>query len=333
MDSHAWIVLRTCTSHHRNDARLGMRHFHHREFSDTFALLALKGSHRISVCLPTLNEARTLGTILDCLRKNLIENVPLIDEIWVVDSGSSDDTLHIAKEHGAHAVLAEEVFPSAEKYTGKGENLWKALQVAKGDLIVYLDADLIDFGPHFVLGLLGPLLTDPTIDYVKSFYQRPLALGNGVAPDAGGRVSEILIRPLLALFYPALTAIQQPLAGEYAARRELLENLAYPTGYGVEIAHLIDLYQNGKFNSLAQVDLDCRTHRNRDDVALGQMTFALMQVIFRRLERDGKLSLHEPLLEIYQTWRIDGKRAIKQSMLLDEPERPPIRSLQSMLNP
>jgi glucosyl-3-phosphoglycerate synthase len=172
--------------------------------------------------------------------------------------------------------------------------------------------------------LLGPILHEPGIDYVKAFYERPLDRGESTLASGGGRVSEILIRPILSLFYPELCHVLQPLSGEYAGRRSLFESLAFPVGYGVEIAHLIDLAQAGKLERCAQTDLIKRVHRNRDDDELGAMAFAILQVIFRRLHRDGKLVIGNPLPSLYQSWVADGAGVHGISKNIPEPERPPI---------
>lgn len=307
-----------------------MQRFHHSQFSDFSKLVEIKRSsaQRVSVCIPTLNEADTIGEIVSMIRKTLL-SCGLVDEILVIDSGSEDSTREIATVSGANVHLASEIFPELESQTGKGENLWKALHVSSGEIICYIDGDIANFHPGFVTGLVGPLLTDSSIDYVKAFYERPLAYGDESHSTGGGRVSEILVRPLISLFYPELGGIIQPLAGEYAARRTTLEALAFPTGYGVEIAHLIDLARDGKLARIAQTDLVKRIHRNRDDDELGSMAFALLRVVLRRLERDGKISLASPLPDIYQSWTVDGDGIREHSKTIPEPERPAIDSLQA----
>jgi glucosyl-3-phosphoglycerate synthase len=298
--------------------------FHHRQFADVEALVALKKSQRVSVCIPTLNEAETIGTIVSIIRDSLVR-CGLVDEILVIDSGSTDATRELAAAAGAAVHLASGILPDQTNYCGKGENLWKALHVSSGDIICYLDGDISNFHPGFVTGLVGPLLTDPTIDYVKAFYERPLAYGDESHSTGGGRVSEILIRPLISLFYPELGGILQPLSGEYAARRETLESLPFPVGYGVEMAHLIDLARAGKIDRIAQTDLVKRIHRNRDDDELGSMAFAILRVVLRRLERDGKLTLAAPLPTLYQSWAIHGENIEPLSKTIPEPERLPVR--------
>jgi glucosyl-3-phosphoglycerate synthase len=298
--------------------------FHHRQFADVDALVALKKARRVSVCIPTLNEAETIGPIVSIIRDSLARR-GLVDEILVIDSSSTDATRELAAAAGAAVHLACEILPDQTGYRGKGENLWKALHVSSGDIICYVDGDISNFHPGFITGLVGPLLTDPAIDYVKAFYERPLAYGDESHSTGGGRVSEILIRPLISLFYPELGGILQPLSGEYAARRETLESLAFPVGYGVEMAHLIDLARAGKIDSIAQTDLVKRIHRNRDDDELGSMAFAILRVVLRRLERDGKLTLAAPLPDNYQSWSINGESIEPLSKTIPEPERPPIR--------
>jgi glucosyl-3-phosphoglycerate synthase len=300
--------------------------FHHRQFADVNALSQLKKSQRISVCIPTLNEAETIGPIVSLIHNHLVIETGFIDEIIVIDSNSTDGTSEIAEAAQAKVYQSSDISPQANSSLGKGENLWKALQVASGDIVCFIDGDISNFHTGFITGLCGPLLTDPNIDYVKAFYDRPLAYGDEFHSTGGGRVSEILIRPMISLFYPQLVGIIQPLAGEYAARRETLESLAFPVGYGVEIAHLIDLAQAGKLSRIAQTDLVQRIHRNRNDNELGSMAFAILRVIFRRLERDGKLSLATALPDLFQFCSVGGDCAEIHSKNIPEPERPPIRS-------
>ena len=298
--------------------------FHHGQFADVNALVALKKSQRISVCIPTLDEADTIGAIVSIIRETLVRSHGFVDEILVIDSGSEDATREIAAAAGATVYLAADILPGEVGHRGKGENLWKALHVASGEIICYIDGDISNFHPGFITGLTGPLLTEPGIDYVKAFYERPLAYGDESHSTGGGRVSEILVRPLISLFYPELGGILQPLSGEYAARRSTLESLAFPIGYGVEIAHLIDLARDGKIDRIAQTDLVKRVHRNRDDGELGSMAFAILRVVLRRLQRDGKIALATPLPDLYQSWAVDGDSIHLLSQIIPEPERPAI---------
>lgn len=289
------------------------------------SLVAAKKGQRIAVCIPTLDEAETIGTIVTTIREKLMEDLPLVDELLVIDSGSTDATRELAERAGASVLLSGSIAPEKGTFRGKGENLWKSLHATDCDLICFIDGDIGNFRTHFVTGLVGPLLTDPSIGYVKAFYERPLSHPNGIRPTGGGRVSEILVRPLLSLFYPELTAFLQPLSGEYAARREVFRSLAFPGGYGVELAHLIDLSRTLGLDAVAQTDLDQRLHRNRSDEELGRMSFGILQVLFRRLQRDGKLDLQTSLPEWLQTWQFDGENLVSTPLLLAEPERPALR--------
>ena len=305
---------------------VAVQRFHHSRFADARALADRKRGARISVCIPTLDEAETIGAIVRCVRAELMDQAKLVDEILVIDSGSSDATREVAAAAGATVLLSSEIAPETGTTRGKGENLWKALHVATGDLICYLDGDIANFHPRFVTGLVGPLLEDPDIDYVKAYYERPLAAGDALHSHGGGRVSEILVRPLISMFLPELAEVLQPLAGEYAARRSVLESLAFPTGYGVEIAHLIDLAAAGKTARLAQTDLVRRIHRNRDEGDLGDTAFAILRVILRRLEQAVKLTLHTPPAETHLRWLIGDTAVTAVSRHIPEPERPPIRT-------
>ncbi|HVJ46305.1 MAG TPA: glucosyl-3-phosphoglycerate synthase [Luteolibacter sp.] len=301
--------------------------FHHSAFADAASLALLKNGSRISVCIPTLNEAATIAEIVATIRRNLMVGVGLVDELLIIDSGSTDGTRELAASAGAVVHLSCEIVPSSGTHLGKGENLWKALHVATGDIICYIDGDISNFHPRFVTGLIGPLLTDPSFDYVKAHYERPLGQGCDLRRNAGGRVSEILIRPLLSLFYPELTAVFQPLSGEYAARRELLESLSFPTGYGIEIAHLIDIAAAGKLSRIAQTDLDQRIHRNRTDEELGKMSFGILKTIISRLQRDGRISPEISIPDLYRTWNHEGGSPVEITTLVSEPERPPVASV------
>ncbi|BCU79191.1 glucosyl-3-phosphoglycerate synthase [Luteolibacter sp. LG18] len=299
-----------------------MKVFHHSRFADVTRLAALKRGQRVSVCIPTLDEADTIGRIVTTVRRELMERVPLVDELLVIDSGSTDATRELAREAGATIHLSADIAPEQGTFRGKGENLWKALHVATGDIICFVDGDICNFHERFVTGLVGPLLEDASLDYVKAFYERPLAHPHGFRPTGGGRVTEILVRPLLSMFYPALTTFLQPLSGEYAARRETFRALPFPCGYGVELAHLIDLSATIGLGRIAQTDLDERHHRNRSDEDLGRTAFGILQVLFRRLERDGKLTLTGPLPEILKSWQFDGETLAVESLSVPEPERP-----------
>lgn len=263
--------------------------FHHSEFADLEELVEEKRKQnlKISLCIPTLNEEKTIGKEVVLFRSELVERYPLLDELAVVDSGSEDRTMEVASSFGADVYLSSEILPGMGSKRGKGENLWKAIYQLEGDIIVYVDADIKNIHPRFVYGLVGPLIRQSEIGYVKAFYDRPLASSKGVRPSGGGRVTEILVRPLFSLFYPDLSAIVQPLSGEYAVRRKILERLPFPIGYGVETAHLMDIYLNWGLAAIGQTDLSQRVHRNQETRDLGKMAFGILQTFLNRAKEQG----------------------------------------------
>lgn len=285
-------------------------------------LLPRKRGQRISAVLPARDEAATVGAIVRSIRTELVV-AGLVDEIVVIDSHSTDRTAEVAADAGATVVAQREILPEFGDRPGKGEALWKSLAVAQGDLLVFLDADLVEFDESYVRGLLGPLLTEPGVDFVKGMYERPLSVDGAVAPGGGGRVTELVARPLLNAFWPELAAVVQPLGGEYAGRREALERVPFVSGYGVEIGLLIDLFEAGGLNGLAQVDLGRRLHRHQSDDALGRMAHQIQLAAFRRLERAGRLTGPEPDPALVQFSRVDGRFARREEQV-DTFERPPL---------
>lgn len=252
---------------------------------DPLHLVAAKArtDARISVVLPALNEERTVGEIVERIRGSLVEDVRLVDELVVVDSGSQDRTAALALAAGATVISADMILPAYGRRPGKGDALWKSLFATTGDLVVFLDADLIDFDPSFVVGLIGPLLSDPPVGYVKGHYDRPLQTVEGIAPEGGGRVTELLARPLLNAIWPELAGFVQPLSGEFAGRRRLLEAVPFASGYGVEIGLLIDLLGLAGLDALAQTDLGVRRHTHQADPALGRMAGQILQTALHRM--------------------------------------------------
>lgn len=242
-------------------------------------LIRSKGDQVVSVCLPAHNEAPTVGGMVRTLRRHLIEDVGLINEILVIDDHSSDGTADVAAEAGARVVAPHEVFPAIAGGRGKGEALWRSLHAAMGDLIVWCDADITNFGPRFVVGLLGPLLLRPEIAFVKGFYERPQADSDRAG---GGRVTELMARPLLAALFPHLASIRQPLSGEYAGRRSLLERLPFVRGYGVDLGLLIDVTRVAGPEAIAECDLGTRRHRNRNLDELGPQALTVLQTALAR---------------------------------------------------
>jgi len=306
--------------------------FHYAQFQDIGQLVDLKEQKglKISLCLPTLNEEKTIAKEIVIMNSELMTRYPLLDEIIVIDSGSEDRTVEIAAEFGAAVYAADDILPGLEKYRGKGENLWKALYVTRGDIIVYLDADIKNIHHRFAYGLLGPLLTNDTIKYSKGFYDRPIATGkNKIRPTGGGRVTELVIRPLFSLFFPELTQILQPLSGEYAGFRELFEKVPFPIGYGIETSLIMDICENWSLDVIAQVDLEKRVHRNQDTRALGKMAFVIMETFLKRLEKLGRIELKKELLLQMIQYNLSGDdyeadildwKALERPPMIDIPE-------------
>jgi glucosyl-3-phosphoglycerate synthase len=230
----------------------------------------------ISVVIPTLNEASTIEAIVQCIRQELMEETAFVDELIVVDSDSSDATRQIASDAGAQVYRACEIATQHGDAPGKGENLWKSQFVSHGSLVVFLDGDVKNFHRGYVTGLCLPLLEDPAVRFVKAFYQRPLVRDGLVLADEGGRVTELLIRPMLARYRPELCGILQPLSGECAMPRAVMESLAFPQGYAVEIAHLLEVAQRFGVGAIAQCDLGERRHRNRSLGELSEMAHGLL---------------------------------------------------------
>jgi glucosyl-3-phosphoglycerate synthase len=246
---------------------------------------------RVSVCLPALNEQTTIGAMCTRIRVDLMETVNLVDELVVIDSGSEDDTLDVAAAAGAEVHSGRDVMPEVGHVLGKGEALWKSLAVTSGDLICWCDSDIRNFDSGFVVGLLTPLLLDAEIKMSKGFYKRPLD-GD---PTGGGRVTELVVRPLLHLLYPKLTGLVQPLSGEYALRRDVALELPFFTHYAVDIGLLIDLVERYGLNALAQVDLGVRLHRKQDTLSLGKMSHQIMRGVLHRLDELGRIKLTDDL--------------------------------------
>ncbi len=304
--------------------------YHHSTFAELEELVERKEKQnlRISLCIPTLNEENTIGKEIVLFRSELMKRFPLLDEIAVIDSGSSDRTLDVAESFGADVYLASNILPDLEAKKGKGENLWKAIHQLEGDIIVYIDADIKNIHPRFAYGLIAPLVYREEIKYVKAFYDRPLAFSQGIRPSGGGRVTEILIRPLFSLFFPELTGLIQPLSGEYAVRREVLEQIPFPIGYGVETSHLIDVYQKWGLDAFAQTDLDQRVHRNQDTRSLGKMAFGILQTFFSRLQALDVIEDKLELSHILRQFQAHDEEFETMEINIEEEERPPMISIE-----
>ena len=300
--------------------------YHHQQFRDIKQLVERKEKQglTISLCIPTLNEEKTIGKEVVIFRSELMQRYPLLDEIAVIDSGSSDRTLEVAANFGADTYMADDILPEVSPQRGKGENLWKAIYQLSGDIIVYIDADIKNIHPRFVYGLVGPLIDRPEIKYVKAFYDRPLASSQGVRPSGGGRVTEILIRPLFSLFFPELTAIIQPLSGEYAVRREVLEAIPFPIGYGVETSHLLDVYTRFGLSAFGQTDLDQRVHRNQPTRSLGKMAFGILQTFLSRLVNLDIIGTMPELSTVLRQFQVKDELFETIEHEIVEFERPPM---------
>jgi glucosyl-3-phosphoglycerate synthase len=294
---------------------------------DRHDLLRARGGSRVDVVLPARDEADTVGAIVRAIRRELVEDVPLVSEVVVVDSGSVDDTAAVAVGAGARVVRQSSVLPELGDVPGKGEALWKALFATHGDVLVFVDADLREFDPQFVVGLLGPLLTDPAVGFVKAVYDRPLSTTDRVLPAGGGRVTELVARPLLNVHWPLLAGFVQPLAGEYAARRALLEQVPFASGYGVEIGLLIDLLELAGLGAMAQVDLGRRVHRNQDDAALGRMATQVLLTVLARLETHDRAVLPSAPGHVLTQFERVGQHYQPQETDVAVTDRPPMGSL------
>jgi glucosyl-3-phosphoglycerate synthase len=258
------------------------------EFPSPRSLIAAKRAQGlgVSVAIPTLNEAATIGPICETVGR-LVE-AGLVDELVVLDGESTDDTDNVARAAGATIIDVASILPGITPAGGKGESLWRSLAVLSGDIVVWIDADIRNFDEHFVTRLVAPLVLDEQIAFVKGFYRRPMDRGGALTPDEGGRVTELLARPLLACFFPELTGFLQPLAGEYAGRADVLRRLPFMTGYSVEAAMLIDLLHDVGLDAMAQVNLSERVHRNRPLSELGPMAYAIARTILQRAEKHGR---------------------------------------------
>ena len=303
--------------------------FHAGEFRDIAKLVELKERQgiTISVGLPALNEEKTIGLVIRRIKEPLMDKVPLIDQIVVIDSDSTDRTAEIARDMGVPVMRHADILPDLGSHTGKGDALWKSLHVLDGDLVTWIDTDISNIQPRFVFGLLGPLLREPRLQYVKGFYRRPLKEGQRIVPEGGGRVTELMARPLINLFFPELSGIVQPLSGEYAGRRSLLEALPFFSGYAVEIGLLVDIVESVGLSAIGQVDLERRIHRNQPLGNLSQMSFTILQAAIRKLEERHKLDL---LTEMGRGMKLIGREADRFNLEvrpIGDQLRPPMKTI------
>jgi glucosyl-3-phosphoglycerate synthase len=303
--------------------------YHAGEFSDLDRLVRMKQEQglTISLALPALNEEETVGKVICLAQETLQRKTPLLDEIVLIDSNSSDRTRQIARDLGIPVYIHQEILPQYGARAGKGEALWKSLLVTRGDIIVWIDTDIVNIHPRFVYGVIGPLLANPQLQFVKGFYQRPLRTGEKIQPGAGGRVTELTARPLLNLFYPELSGLIQPLSGEYGGRRTALEQCGFFSGYGVEIGLLIDIFEKYGLSAIAQVDLLERIHHNQSLEALSKMSFTILQAVIRKLERRFNRDMLEEVNKTMKLIRFEAGNYYLEVQDVVERERPPMIEL------
>ena len=305
--------------------------YHTREFMDLERLIQLKEDQGVSIslALPALNEEETVGKVINTVKTALMDQLPLLDEMVLIDSGSQDRTREIATDLGVPVFIHQEILPQYGAYIGKGEALWKSLFIVNGDIVAWIDTDIKNIDPRFVYGILGPLLDNPGIRFSKGFYRRPLRQGDKIVAGGGGRVTELTARPFINLFYPELSGLIQPLSGEYAGRRSALEKLPFFTGYGVETGMLIDLLEGYGMESIAQVDLLERIHHNQPLPSLSKMSFTIMQVVLSRLEARNKVHIVDESNLTMNLVRYSKRRGYYLDQEeLKEHERPPMSSIQ-----
>jgi nucleotide-binding universal stress UspA family protein len=300
--------------------------FHADEFQDLNYLLRLKRERglSISLALPALNEEKTVGNVIQTIKGALVEAAPLLDEIVLIDSNSHDRTREIAQSLGVPVYIHQNVLPNYGSRRGKGEALWKSLYCTQGDIVIWLDTDIVNIHPHFAYGLIGPLLLRPDIQFVKGFYRRPLRVGDKIQAGGGGRVTELTARPLLNLFYPELSGVIQPLSGEYGGTRAALEQFSFFSGYGVEIGLLIDMLDKFGLNAIAQVDLQERIHHNQPLEALSKMSFAIIQAVIRKLESRYGQSILENVNRTMKLIRYEQNSFMLDIEEIAERDRPPM---------
>ncbi|MGF1663908.1 MAG: glucosyl-3-phosphoglycerate synthase [Kineosporiaceae bacterium] len=297
-------------------------------------LASLKGGRRVAVVLPALDEAETVGGVVSAflpLTRAGEGSGALVDEILVMDSGSTDDTAAVARAAGARVVARQDVLPGLAPLPGKGEVMWRALAATDADLVVYADADLVDVDGSLVVALLGPLLTDPGVGFVKAFYDRPLRIGASGADDGvrsgGGRVTELLARPAIARFAPELAGVIQPLGGEYAARTDVLRAVPFASGYAVEIGLLLDVVDRFGLDALAQVDVGVRKHRHRDLLSLGRTA---TEILLALASRRGEGVPPAPDVRLVQFDREPDGHWTPESAEITVGDRPPMAQVLGM---
>ena len=296
-------------------------------------VLQAKGTRRISVVLPARDEEQTVGGIVAEVCRLLVEDVGLVDEVIVIDSRSSDSTASVAASAGAAVYHQDQILPGQPRMDGKGDALWKGLAASTGDIVLFVDSDLRDFNAHFIVALLGPLLCEAGVVFVKAHYLRPLVTDQVTVPGGGGRVTELVARPLINMFWPRLAGFVQPLAGEYGGYRHVLEQIPFATGYGVEFAMLIDLVNLVGLDALAQVDLGTRTHRHHDIETLGCMAAQILHTASARLQREHRGVAEAPVSRWLTQFRHDTTSPVRHQMKVSDvavQERPPLADVRAL---
>ncbi|RJQ31756.1 MAG: glucosyl-3-phosphoglycerate synthase [Actinobacteria bacterium] len=312
------------------DNWLKKRTYHHQSYGDIEELVRLKNERglKISVGLPTKNVDITLGPILGIIKKELMEDYPLVDQLAIIDGHSDDQTVRIAKNHEVAVFFEDEILPSVGIQKGKGEALWKSLAVLDGDIVIWVDSDIENFNSHFIYGLVGALLKEE-VKYVKAFYRRPIHIAGRLEETGGGRVTELVARPILNLFYPELAGIIQPLSGEYGGYRDVLEQIPFYTGYAVETGMLVEILRKFGAGSIGQVDMAERIHANQSTMALGRMSFAILEAVFEMLQEDGRITLNQDINDILNIpscndgkCRVDKHKieVVKRAPMIEVPE-------------
>ena len=307
--------------------------YHAGEFDDLYHLVSLKQEQKVSISLamPALNEEKTVGKVIETIKTSLMDDFPLLDEIVLMDSNSTDSTRDIVSQYGVPTFIHQNLLTEYGSRDGKGEALWKSLLVTNGDIIIWIDTDIVNIHPRFVYGVIGPMLVNPEIQFVKGFYRRPIKNAETLQSSGGGRVTELTARPLLNLFYPELSGVIQPLSGEYGGRRKALEQVPFYSGYGVEIGLLIDIYEKFGLSSIAQVDLLKRIHHNQPLEALSKMSAVILQAVIHKLET----RFDRPFLdEINKTMKMikikDGNYRLAVEKVVEK-ERPPMLEVQAYI--
>lgn len=264
------------------------------QFRDLENLAKLKADkgYSVAVVIPTLEEEETVGNVLDCLITKLIKQNNIVDEMIIIDGGSKDNTKEICSLYSDNITFYEQsqILDEVCNFNGKGEALWKALYVTKSDIVIYIDSDIKNFDERFVTGILGPILINDSIKFVKGYYKRPYIASEGMKSNEGGRVTELCARPLLNILYPELSGFIQPLGGEYGGFRSVLENIEYTSGYGVEVQSLIEILEKFGLDCIAQSNLIERVHRHQPINSLSKMSSAIMQTILRRHIEGDKIN-------------------------------------------